>query len=428
MFGNIRLPRLPKDAGGYQKFDDLGYQLLIDYRAAQSPTLQVTLGQVQRGEVNPDWIHNKIVLIGNSSPIMKDLFDTPFSAAAMGTRQMPGVVVHAQMVSQLLSVGLDGQPLFRFWPEWAEIIWIILWAIAGSCITWVLHKPQKVILAGIGLLGLLGSVSFLVFLNHIWIPIAAPALASILTGIATIIYKQFLVQKQQQMVMHLLGQQTSPEIAETLWRQRQQLLTSGRLLWQKVTATILFSDLKNFSTISEQHPPEIIMGWLNQYLSAMTDEIHAHNGIINKFMGDGIMAVFGVPIARTSTEAIAADAQAAVHCAIVMRQRLAELNQSPQLLGIGRLQMRVGIFTGPVIVGSLGNKTHLEYGVIGDSVNTASRLESCEKERQIDDCRILIAQSTLDYLQDTFMTEPWGTLILKGKYQPVSVYRVVATK
>lgn len=423
--GTVRLPKLQSDAGDYQGLDNRGYQFLIDYQAAQSPTLQVTLSQLRRGEVKPDWIHHKIVLIGNSSPVNKDLFYTPYSVIATGHRQMPGVVLHAQMVSQLLSVGVDGQPWFWFWSEWAEFLWIITWAIAGVGVAWQFHKPRRVLLGGMGLLVLLFGSSFLLFLSHGWVPVVAPGLACLLTGMVTVIYKQYQAQQQQQVVMRLLGQQTSPEIANTLWEGRHYLITSGRLPWQNVTATLLFSDLKGFSTLSEQQPPEVVMGWLNQYLAVMSDEVQAHHGIVNKFLGDGIMAAFGVPIARTDATAIAADAQNAVACALAMRHRLMELNQLWQRQGATALQMRIGIFTGSVIVGSLGGKTRLEYGVIGDSVNTASRLESCEKDRQLEDCRILIAQETLDYVQSAFIVEPWGQLTLKGKHQPVIVYRVI---
>lgn len=108
-----------------------------------------------------------------------------------------------------------------------------------------------------------------------------------------------------------------------------------------------------------------------------------------------------------------------------MRHRLTELNQTWQQQGMASLQMRIGIFTGFVMVGSLGGKTRLEYGVIGDSVNTASRLESCEKHRQDGDCRILIAQETLDYLPDSVSVESWGQLMVKGKLQPIMVYEVL---
>jgi adenylate cyclase len=122
---------------------------------------------------------------------------------------------------------------------------------------------------------------------------------------------------------------------------------------------------------------------------------------------------------------IAADAWRAVACALVMGDRLQELNRDWLARGLPVVQMRVGIFTGPVMVGSLGGKERLEYGVIGDSVNIASRLESCEKDRQTSLCRILIAQETLVHIEGQFQVESWGSLELKGRQHKVEVYRVV---
>jgi adenylate cyclase len=110
-----------------------------------------------------------------------------------------------------------------------------------------------------------------------------------------------------------------------------------------------------------------------------------------------------------------------------MGDRLKELNPKWRERGLPVVQMRVGIFTGPIVAGSLGGKQRLEYGIIGDSVNIASRLESCEKDRQISICRVLIAEETVNYLSkpEEFIMEPWGPLALKGKQQTVNVYRVI---
>jgi adenylate cyclase len=175
-------------------------------------------------------------------------------------------------------------------------------------------------------------------------------------------------------------------------------------------------------------PPEQLLDWLNEYLSAMAEAIQAHHGIINKFTGDGLLAVFGVPIARDTPAAIAQDAQNSVHCALAMADRLDRLNRDRQRQGLPLLQMRVGIFTGPVVVGSLGGQTRMEYGIIGDSVNIASRLESFDKTRQPTPCRILIGHDTLLHLQDRFQVEDWGALTLKGRQTPVQVYRVIGLK
>jgi class 3 adenylate cyclase len=230
------------------------------------------------------------------------------------------------------------------------------------------------------------------------------------------------------MVMRLLGQQTSSEIAKALWTERDRLLNSGLLPGQRLTATMLFTDIKGFSSISEKMLPEDVMAWLNEYLPVMVQEVLSHQGIVNKFTGDGLLAVFGVPVPAANEAEVGEDARRAVACALAMGERLQELNQNWQSRGLPIAQMRVGIFTGPVMVGSLGSKERLEYGVIGDSVNIAARLECCEKHSQASDCRILIARETLVHLQEEFQVEAWGALQLKGKQHKVDVYRVTGRK
>jgi adenylate cyclase len=338
---------------------------------------------------------------------------------------MSGIWLHAHMTSQILSTVLDGQPLFWFWSEWVESLWIFVWAIVGGILVWYIRNPLVLGSSIIALLGVLGGINYLLFSQAGWMPVAAPAWAFILTATAGVVYKVQLAWQQQQMVMKLLGQQTSPEIADALWNARDRLIESGMLPWQTLNATILFSDLKNFSTLAEKKSPEELMAWLNPYLSAMTEEVLHHNGIVNKFTGDGMMAVFGVPVARTTVKEIAQDAQNAVNCALAMRDRLQQFNHEWQQQGLPEVGMWIGIFTGSVTVGSLGGKHRLEYGVIGDSVNVASRLESCEKDHQPDLCRVLIARETLEYLQGKFQVESWGELMLKGRDNPVEVYRVI---
>lgn len=415
--------QLTTNSGGYQAIDARGYQILLHYHS-QNVAQRISLNQVLNGKLNPNLVKDKIVLIGVVAPTYKDVFFTPYSVAEHG-KQMSGVWLHAQMTSQILSTVLDGQHLFWFWSEWVESLWVWVWAFVGGVVVMYSRHPWVLGSSTIALLGLLGGISYGLFSQAAWVPVAAPALVFLLTSTSGIVYKFQLSWQQQQMVMKLLGQQTSPEIADALWNARDRLIQSGMLPGQNLTATILFTDLKNFSTLAEKKSPEELMNWLNPYLSAMTEEVLNHNGIVNKFTGDGIMAVFGVPVARTTSKEIAQDAQKAVGCALAMSKRLQQFNQEWQQQGLPEVGMRIGIFTGSVTVGSLGGKHRLEYGVIGDSVNIASRLESCEKDRQLDLCRVLIARETLEYLEGKFLVESWGELTLKGRDNPVEVYRVI---
>ena len=417
--------KLRSDSGGYQNINDQGYQVLLNYRSAENIAKSVTLTQVLEGKVDPKLVKGKIVLMGVTALTVRDFFSSPYSATASGNWQMPGVFIHATATSQILSAVLDGKGLFWYWDEWQEILWIAVWGAVGGWLAWRLENSVSLIGSGIATFGSLLGYTFFLFTQQGWIPLIPPALALLITPVVIVSYKYQESRQQQEIVMKLLGQQTSPAIANALWKERVHLLESGLLPGKKLTATIILTDLQGFSTISEKLPPEVVMSWLNEYLSAMAQEVQAHQGVINKFTGDGMLAVFGVPIPRTTPAEIAEDARLAVSCALAISSRLPQMNQNWRDRGLPSAKMRVGIFTGPVMVGSLGGTTRLEYGVIGDSVNIASRLESCEKDRQEDTCRILIAEETLLHLADKFEVESWGALLLKGREQKVNVYRIL---
>lgn len=417
---------LKRNSGAYKTVDDAGYQVLLNYRADAPPARIVSVSDILTRKVPPEWIKDQIVLIGTVAPSSKDLFFTPYSAGNSVESKMAGINVHAQMVSQFLDAATGDRPLFRYWPEWAEFGWMLAWALLGGTVAWQIR--HTLVLMGVATVtaGGLVLISYGIFQQGVWIPVVAPLIAMSATEAAMVTYRAQQAQRQQQMVMTLLGQNTSPEIARALWENRENLISAGKLPGQKLTATLLFSDLKNFSTMAEQMPPEQLLLILNQYLGEMTEVVQSHNGIINKFTGDGLLAVFGVPIERMQKEEVATDAHNAVVSALKMGERLQTLNQIWRSQNLPELQMRVGIFTGPIVAGSLGGKDRMEYGVIGDSVNVASRLESCEKHRHKGICRILITNHTLDLLNaDQFEVEAWGLIELKGRQQPVQVYQVL---
>ncbi len=427
--GATTLFPLQPNSGSYSKIGTGGgYQILLNYRTGKEIAPTVSFRQVLAGEIKPELVKDKIVLIGSTASSLKDDFFTPYSQGESSSQKMPGVIVHAQMVSQLLDAATGDRSLFWFWSEEQEILWIVGWVFLGAIIAWSFRHPVvlTIFVAG-SLAGLLTIVNYLFSISG-WIPLIAPGLGFVIVIGITITYQSYQDHQQQQIVMKLLGQNTSPEIANALWQERDRLLTSGKLPGVSLTATLLFLDLKGFSTISETMTPEELLNWLNELLGEIGHEIVVHKGIINKFTGDGLMAVFGVPIPRTKPEEIAADARNSVNCSLAIAHYLDEINVNWQKQGLPLMQMRIGIFTGPIVAGSLGGKDRIEYGVIGDTVNTAARLEGCEKHRQPSNCRILIGQETLVHLGDEFEVEAWGSLALKGKQQMVDVYRVVRNK
>lgn len=421
---------LNKNAGAYVLNDKevKGYQILLDYRSPDRVARLITAKDILSGNFDPNLIKDKIVIIGTIAPSAKDFFLTPYSAARNVNSKMYGPIVHAQMLSQILDIVEGNKPLFNFWPEWAEVLWIGVWALIGANLAWNSRYPLLLFIGTPALLITLSGLTFWLFLDYKWVPFITPMLAFLLTDSAIIAHQSYQAQRQQKIVMKLLGQNTSPEVAQALWKNRDQLIEDGKLPGQKLIATMLFTDIKDFSTISEQMPPEKLMEWLNEYLGSLAEAVQANYGIVNKFTGDGIMAGFGVPIARTTEKEIGIDAKNAVNCGMEMGERLLALNQDWQKRGLPVVQMRVGIFTGRIVAGSLGGKNRLEYGLLGDSVNIASRLESCEKDRQSSLCRVLIAHQTFVYIKDDFIFEEWGPIALKGKQQTVDVYRVISRK
>lgn len=231
--------------------------------------------------------------------------------------------------------------------------------------------------------------------------------------------------------MQLFSNQVSPDIAQALWEQRDEFLAGNRPRSQKLTATVLFTDLKGFSTTSEGLEPAALMDWLNEYMEVMANAVMAHQGVVEKYIGDSIMAVFGVPIPRVSQEQIVQDARNAVRCALAMGKEMERLNALWKQRGLPACSTRVGIHTGALVAGSLGSTERQEYTVIGDSVNIASRLESFDKDAtdanlRDDNCRILISDATRLLLNEKFQLLPVGTMSLKGKSEKVMIHRVVA--
>ncbi|WP_228060982.1 MULTISPECIES: adenylate/guanylate cyclase domain-containing protein [unclassified Coleofasciculus] len=301
---------------------------------------------------------------------------------------------------------------------------IILWSFVGATVGWRLLRIRWKA-AGILLLGgLLTLASYLMFLGGWWIPLVPPLLALGGSGVAITAYIAYTESEDKQAVMHLLGQHVSPKIAQAIWRDRNQLLKDGQLAGQKLIATVLFTDLKGFTTITEQTDPETLMVWLNDYMNLMAQSVLDQDGVLDKFIGDAVMAVFGIPIPSTTEAEIANDAIAAVSCALDMGAKLQQLNQEWHKQGLPTVAMRVGIATGTVVTGSLGSRQRLNYTTIGDTVNIAARLESYDKSLDGGTCRILISEETYHHIEDKFPTQFIGTVQLKGREQPLKIYQI----
>lgn len=189
-------PLEPND-GGYQHADSKGYQILLNYRSGGALARSVTLTDVLQDRVDPNWIKNRIVLIGLTAPSLNDLLYTPYSTGQQRFERTPGVVIHGQIASQLLSNALDGQSLFWFWPEWGEVVWIWVWSMAGGIVVRVVRHPGQQAIAEIGALSLLLGSSVFLFLGSGWIPIVAPALGLIFASTGVLAYNAYEAEQEK---------------------------------------------------------------------------------------------------------------------------------------------------------------------------------------------------------------------------------------
>jgi adenylate cyclase len=362
-----------------------------------------------------------------NSPSVSDERVTPVR------RNHRGIELQAVTVNQLLRQALSGDRSLRVLEDWVEDAWILLWCAFGGAMGYWVRSPWRVAAATLACLFGLAVIVWVAFKAGWWIPAVTPALGYVPACALVISYVAAQERSMRSILMKLYSRHVSKEIAESVWANRESFLDGRRPLAQKLVVTVLFTDLKGFSTVSEQMEPARLYEWLNGYLGAMAEVIQNHGGVLKQFTGDGILAIFGVPIPQTSRAQQAKDASAAVRCALALGRRLVELSREWQGAGLPSVSMRAGIYTGEVAAGSVGSDDRFEYAVIGDVVNTASRLESYDKSLADPDqiphrCRVLIGGPTHDLLDGKFVSEGIGLLEVKGKVNKVPVFHILDEK
>lgn len=412
--------------GGYAQADAGGYQTILNFRGASRTFHRISVMDILQDRVPAEMMRDRIVLIGPTAYSIKDLFHTPYSGNSLTTPEtMPGVEIQANIASQVISSALEDRSGIQVWTVPAEWAWVLLWAFIGAALGWVPRSLRWAIASMMATLGSLVLICYVAFLAGWWIPLIPPALAMMSSAGILTTYIAYLERAERRTIMNIFGRHVTPEIAEAIWRDRNQILRQGRLMGRRMTATVLFTDLKDFSSVSERIPPEHLMSWLNEYMEAMTQVVLEHGGIVDKFIGDSIMAVFGVPIPRTTSAAIAQDAHQAISCAIRMASVLEALNARWDSQSRPTTSMRVGIATGPVVTGSLGGQQRIDYTTIGDCVNVASRLEGYDKTLSPGLCRILISETTYEFVQDQLPIQFIATVQLKGRSQITKIYQIL---
>ncbi len=234
--------------------------------------------------------------------------------------------------------------------------------------------------------------------------------------------------RAQRQLASLFQRFSSSPVAEELWRQRELIMDGGRPRPQRVVLTALISDLEGFTSAAEKLEPERLLEWADGFLGAMTRVIEAHGGHVDDFAGDGIKANFGVPIPSETEAARARDAHQAVACALAMGGALADCHRVWAARGLPLARQRIGIFTGPAVVGAVGSDARMKYTSLGDTINAAARLEGFAAPLQDGLQRILIGEPTRRLLGDAFVVEDLGVHGVKGRSEPIQIYRVVGER
>lgn len=409
-------PRLRENEGGYSNVDIGGHQFIINYRRSLQGFKIVRMADVLQGRIAPNLLQNRIVMIGTTAVSLRDLFYTPLDSGIGSTRLFsPGIEVHAQIVSHILSSALDGRPGIYAWEKQWEWLWIFGWAFTGSILIWQWRKVsskdrelQVLILRSFCVLlfgGILFATCFASFLYGWWLPFVPATIAFI--GGGAIVTSYLAITAAQ--IRTYFSRYLTDAVVKSLLETPEGLKLGG----DRRKVTILMSDLRGFSSISERLPPEKVVEILNIFLGTMTEAIAPYQGTIDEFIGDAILVLFGAPIHRDD------DAARAVASAIAMQLAMRSVNQKLTKRGLPTIAMGIGINTGEVVAGNIGSQSRAKYAVVGNHVNLTARIESYTVGGQI-----LISETTYKEVENIAKTNGSMQVEPKGVSQPISIYDI----
>lgn len=415
---------LKANSGGYHNAINagLGYQRLLQFREPGSYPV-MSLAALLDGKIPEQLISNRIVLIGSTAPSLRDLYEVPHTRFNHGERffRLTGLEIHANRLASLIDYHSGSLKHGWIMPGWGNLLVVLISGITGIILGEKITNQRISILVMTGLAGVVTSSFSILLWHQIWIGMAMPLAGLLSMGGTAWLRRGVVSQQHSEQIRRLLGQTTSPAVAQQLWEQRNTVLNEGRFQGQQLPITVLFTDTVSFTSVSERLPASALMQWLNRGMEICVPAITRRGGVVNKFTGDGMLAVFGVPLAGDPS----ADAEAAIQAAQEIKAGLDDLNIRLKAEGSPSMRMRIGIHSGEALVGSIGSAERMEYAVIGDAVNCASRLESLEKHRHTGILRVLLSGSTLQLLRPDFIQslqlKKWGMIQVKGRAKALDI-------
>jgi adenylate cyclase len=373
---------------------------LVPYRGRKFSFEYLPLADVLADRVAPGTLKDKIVLVGATAPTLGDLRPTPVDNA------LPGVEVHASMLAGMLDQEFKRRPWYTLGAE------VVLLVVGGTVLA-LLIPMLSALWATLAVAT--GSALIVGFNVTVWqqgglvLPLASSLLMVLALYTMNMAYGYFVESRSKRQFAELFGQYVPPELVRQMARDPRRYNMAPR----SAELTILFADVRGFTSISEALSPEALREFINEYLTTMTEIIRGrHRGTLDKYIGDAIMAFWGAPIEQPQ------HARAALLAALDMQQALGALNERCAARGWPRLAIGVGINSGTVRVGDMGSKLRRAYTAMGDAVNVASRLEGRTKHYGVG---ILVGESTRQRVEDVAFREI-DRIKVKGKDQAIAIY------
>jgi len=363
--------------------------------------------QILAGEtplVDPAVFRGKIVVVGTTAAGLHDLFTVPFAEGSM-----PGMQVHANVIDNLLS---------RRHLRPARTAWNLA-ALLGCALAVGLAGVSIAVWPALGIAALavlaVGWTSWLLFGQGVWMDLAQPVLAAAIAAFGGTAYQYVVEGREKRQVKRTFSRFVSKDVYAQLVADPEAARVGGA----RRDMSVLFADIRGFTTFTERGEPEEVVAQLNAYFSRMVEVVFAHQGTVDKFVGDMVMALFGAPLADPD------HADHAVRAALGMLDALGD--QNARWAGEGRpaLEIGIGVNSGDMVAGIIGSDTVMSYTVIGDAVNLGSRLESLNKEYGT---RLIISEATRVRLKGRYDMKPLGDVTVKGRSEPVSIFEVLARR
>lgn len=359
----------------------------IRVRGGEAPTIQ-----------NQNAFKDKYVLFGFTAPGLFDLRSAPVGGV------YPGVEINATVLDNLLS-----DDFLRKAADWQAIAVVILIGLGcGALIFWA-RGPATILLVAALSFALPVLLCLGAYTRGLWLPLVAQETAAASSMSLTLVISYATEGRQKRFIKNAFQQYLSPAVIEQLMHHPERLKLGG----ERRVLSIFFSDLQGFTGISEVLSPEDLTALLNEYLSAMTDIVQEEGGTIDKYEGDAIIAFWNAPLELPD------HASRAVRAALRCQARLAEMRPHFQRQTGKELFMRIGLNTGPAVVGNMGSRTRFDYTMLGDAVNLASRLEGVNKRFGT---YTIVSEATAELLNDAFALRRLARVAVVGRKEPVTIY------